>query len=268
MQIKVSLVALATIATVAAQAGTVYNNIPSTLDPNYVSQGFEATSTYELGDRVGLAGTDRLLSSATVTMSDWAIHSDYTGIGDATGFDHALTMNIYAAGPGDSVGALLGTKTQTFHMLWRPENNPGDNSYWVGPDNNHYHGIAFNCTFDLSTLGLTVPNTIIYGLAYNTADYGANPTHASGPYNSLNYALGGTTTVGTDVDPDEAYLNSTWAGAYTDNGAGGLGTFRRDTGWTGFAPMVQFNAVPEPASMAVLGMGAIAFLRRRKTAKK
>ncbi len=247
-----------------AQAGTIFNNIPGSLAPNYASLGYEATSTQEFGDKITFGGGGRELTAATVTMSDWARASDYAGVGDATGYDHDLTINIYAAGAGDAVGPLLGTKTQTFHMLWRPENNPGDNSVWIGPDSQPYHGIAFNCTFDLTSLGLTSPDTIIYGLSYNTADYGVSPIHAPGPYNSLNFGLGGVTTVGTDVDPDSAYWNTSFAGNYTDGGLGGVGTFRKDTNWLPYAPMVNFQAVPEPASMAALGLGVLALIKKRR----
>jgi hypothetical protein len=33
---------------------------------------------------------------------------------------------------------------------------------------------------------------------------------------------------------------------------------------TTFADVTPFNAIPEPASLALLGLGALAFLRRRR----
>ena len=40
---------------------------------------------------------------------------------------------------------------------------------------NCYNGFAFNITFDMSSLNLTLPNDIIVGVAYNTQTYGARP---------------------------------------------------------------------------------------------
>src|SRR6478735_8957236 len=62
----------------AIGASVVYNAIPNPLPPNVASVGYEATSTSEFGDYVHLAGTNRGLGAVTVTMSDWALHSDYT----------------------------------------------------------------------------------------------------------------------------------------------------------------------------------------------
>jgi len=47
-------------------------------------------------------------------------------------------------------------------------------------------------------------------------------------------------------------LNSTWTGAYCDNGADGTGSFRLDSPtsacWTGYVPAVQFTAGTPPAT--------------------
>ena len=64
--------------TTALSATVVYDATPNPVPPNVVSLGFEATSTSEFGDYVHLAGTDRVLNTVTVTMSDWALYSDYS----------------------------------------------------------------------------------------------------------------------------------------------------------------------------------------------
>jgi parallel beta-helix repeat protein len=63
-------------------------------------------------------------------------------------------------------------------------------------------------------------------------------------YDSLNVGAASTTPgVGTDDDPNGVVQNSSWAGAYCDNGTSGTGTFRVDSGcWAGFNPLVRFNA--------------------------
>ena len=95
--------------------------------------------------------------------------------------------------------------------------------------------MAFNIEFNLSTIG-TVPDEFIYGIAYDTQSYGNPPMGTAGPYNSLNVGLidtptySGQPTVGTDVESDAVFWNTSQRPFYTDLGAGGTGTFRRDTG--------------------------------------
>jgi hypothetical protein len=92
----------------------------------------------------------------------------------------------------------------------------------------------------------------------------------NGPYNSLNVglndAVGGGITAGS-TDLDRVFWNTTYAPYYADGGAGGVGIFRETWGWTGYNPMAQINAVPEPTTMAALGIGAFAAIRRRKKSK-
>lgn len=235
-----------------AQVGTpVYNNIPNPLPPNVPSVGFQATSTAEWGDNVFLGGTARRAGSATITMSDWAKHSNYPTM-DPAGFTHPITLNIYLvdhSGPNPALGAQIATITKSFLIPWRPEADPlcsGDR--WKASDNQCYSGFAFKITFDLRSLGLTLPNELIFGVAYNTNTWGYHPIGLPGPYESLNVGcanangVGVPPSVGVDVEPDATFWNTSFAGFYSDGGAGGVGIFRRDTGWTDFAPAVQFTA--------------------------
>src|SRR5688500_16515820 len=115
------LVVLAATQAMAQVGTTVYNHIPTPLPPDVSSVGFQATQTAGFGDHVFLAGTDRRAATATVVMSDWALHSSYPSM-PAAGFNHPVTLNIYAVdhtGPNPALGALLGTVTQTFLIPWR-----------------------------------------------------------------------------------------------------------------------------------------------------
>ena len=227
-------------ATSAGAVGSdVYNATPSPLPPNVASLGFEATSTSEFGDHVSLAGTNRVLNSVTVTMSDWALYSDYATdaryTGNSTTWTHPITVNVYSGhlGAGGVPDTLLATKTQTVTIPWRPAATPTCGTAWKAGDGQCYNGIAFNATFDLSGLNVTLPNDVIVSVAYNTADYGAAPIHMAGPYNSLNVGVPTSQTVatGSDVDTGSVFWNTSFAGFYADGGTAGVGTFREDTNW-------------------------------------
>jgi hypothetical protein len=232
----------------------VYDNIPKPLPPNVPSQGFQCCQTAEFGDYVRLAGTARRPLSATVLMSDWAKHSEYPLL-DNTGFTHPITLNLYAVDNSSgtpALGALLGTVTQSFLIPWRPEADPScsGGTAWKANDGKCYNGFAFTIKFDLTSLALTLPDNVIFGVAYNTNTWGYHPIGASGPYESLNVGLAGNSPyVGTDVEPDAVFWNTLYAPNYTDLGAGGVGKFRRDTGWTGSSPAVSITTVfPTPTN--------------------
>jgi hypothetical protein len=221
----------------ALAVGAAYDATPNPLPPNVASVGFEATSTSEFGDYVHLAGINRDLKTVTVTMSDWALHSDYPPY-PAAGWSHPITINVYSnnLGANGAPDTLLATKTETISIPWRPEADstcPGGTA-WRAGNGNCYNGFAFNATFDLSGLNVTLPNDVIVGVAYNTADYGVSPIGTPGPYNSLNVGTpnGQTASVGTDDNGDNVFWNTSFAGFYADGGAGGVGIFRQDTNWS------------------------------------
>jgi hypothetical protein len=111
------------------------------------SLGFQATSTDEFGDFVHLGGTDRVLQTVTVTMSDWALYSDYTSdgrySGNAATWTHPITVNIYSNPDGDGTpNVLLATETQTVTIPWRPAADPTcpGGSAWRAGDGQCYNG--------------------------------------------------------------------------------------------------------------------------------
>jgi hypothetical protein len=242
---------------------TVYNNIPNSAPGNVPSIGFEATSASEFGGQMGLDGTQRKDPTVTVLMSSWACKSGTWNGGNCitnpgSTFTHPVTLNIYNVNNDDSVGSLIATKTQTFTMPYRPTADDGTNcnaasgtagEWWDG--HNCYNGKAFPIKFDLD--GVTLPDDVIIGVAYNTSDYGAQPmgtgtachsTPQGCPYDSLNVGTNPTPSVG-DAQPtaDDAYYNTSFAGFYCDSGAGGSGTFRLDVGcWTGYLPAIKVEA--------------------------
>jgi hypothetical protein len=245
----------------ATATPVVYNSIPSPTDGNYASQPFQAQQASEFGDKVTLTSAGAL-HSATIEMSSWACQTG-SGATCATTpgatFAHPITFNVYAPGPGPSgVGALLQTKTQTFNIPYRPSadvGNCGPGGAWYSvADAACYNGFATPITFDLTTgttpaAPVSLPSTIIWSVAYNTQTYGSSPLGVDGPYNSLNVALNDVSgpSVGTDVDPNGAFIDTQTAGVYCDGGANGTGTFREDTGcWAPYVPMAKLTQLTQP----------------------
>ncbi len=261
MRFTVAITALVLAASVGS-ADTIYNSIASPLAGSYPSVGYQATQATEFGDRVSFGGAARDLTTVSVTMVNWARHEDYNVGGQyydqgqwvGNGFNHDLTFNIYAAGTGTNHGALLASVTQSTFIEYRPTG-------WG------FNGYAQNVSFDFSSLNVVLPEDVVWGMYYNTQTYGASPLGINGPYNSLNVglntALDGGVTVGS-TDLDKVFYNTSTAGWYTDGGVAGVGIYREDTAWTGYNPMVQFNAVPTPGALALMGLGGLAAARRRR----
>lgn len=252
-----------------AEAAVVYDNVPSPLPGNVVSEAFQATSTSEFGGQIRLDGTERQDPSVKVTMSSWGCQSLPGGVCTSTAgatFSHPLTLNLYSVLPSGEPGGLIASVTQTFAIPYRPTSDPG-----CGPSSNPgggwsptsppdcYSGIASNVTFDLSGRGISLPDRVIATLAYRTSNYGkpalgTQPCSSSPqgcPYDSLNVGLNGPPTVGSLPRPDDTYADSTWTGAYCDNGAAGTDALRLDPGcWYStnpgdgdYQPAIQVSAV-------------------------
>lgn len=240
---------LAVAAGAASAAGTViYNNIPSPLPGNVPSQAFEATSTSEFGGQIELGGANLSTDKVTVAMSSWACQEGGAEDGSCVSapgakFTWPVTLHIYAVGAGNTVGTQVGLLTKTFSMPYRPSANNlkcTGNGGWYKMGS-CFHGKLFKISFSL--MGVAIPAKAIVSVSYNTSDYGAAPTGCTGanacPYDSLNVGVTGNATIGTQPQPNDAYISSTWGGAYCDNGASGTGTFRFDPGcWAGTQPEI------------------------------
>ena len=235
---------LTAVVDIALQPPTVpvFDTIPDVLPPNLPSQPFQAQQTAEFGDQIALApGTGRHPVEATVVMVTWATDA----------YSHPITLNLYGVSGGTLAPA--GTRTQTFDIPARPAGDPtcpntgyGAGFAWRASDGKCYNGLAFTITFDLSGLDIVLPDSLAYGIAYDTNTWGYSPVGQPGPYDSLNVAVIGdgstipstTPSVGTDPDPDTV-LRNYWNFSSAPAGYTGL---EAETDWTGYAPAVEFFA--------------------------
>lgn len=223
-----------------------YNSTFIPLPPNAASIGYHATATAEFGDLVRLSGAAHYIDCVLVTMTSWAIRSDYPGAAPF-GFSHPVTLKIYAVDRSTGLprpADVLATVTRTFLIPWRPEPDPASNSAlrpWRASDGNFYTGLAFNATFDLGPLARSLPDEVIFGVSFNTQHHGPAPLGVPGPYNALHVALNTQPPApGADVEPDAVFWHTGLASHYADGGVAGVNRFRRDTGWSSRKPAVRF----------------------------
>lgn len=241
----------------AVKASVVYNStIPNGPRSNLPSVGAEAYAFNEFGNEITLAGTARSLTSVSVTMSSWACvqgtwHAGNCSTPSGATFSQPITLNIYD--PSDTVTPIA-SATQTFAVPYRPSASvkcTGANAgkWYQSSSKTCFNGLADNVTFSFS--GVTLPDTVVYGIVYNTSHFGPAPqgeatacyaTAAGCPYDSLNIALStdDDVTAGSSAS-GTVWQNSPSPGQYCDDGP--AGTFRADSGcWAPYVPAVQFKA--------------------------
>lgn len=253
----------------AAAGNVIFDNSPATVPSNLPSYGPEAYYFNEWGAGVTFpVSGPRKLATATVTMSSWACQSGSWDAGNCATtpgatFTAPMTFNVYNVGAGNTVGTKIATQTQTFVLPYRPSADPG---HCPADPNNYapnavkwfdgatcYNGKAANITFTFS--GETLPDSVIFGISYNTSTNGYAPVGAGngGPLDSLNVATYPGTGVGT---PAVAPSVGTWLpdglSVYAANSVagGGSGLFTGPTtsvssqmnGFGGYMPAVQITA--------------------------
>jgi hypothetical protein len=245
----------------------IYKSTVTPLPGNLPSVGAEAYSFNEFGDEVTFAGTHRNVKKAIVTLSSWGCESGHWNTADCSTtpgdtFSVPITLNIYHAssknGSGQYLpGSLIATVTQTFAVPYRPSASPlctgADAGKWFKNGQGCFNGLAKNVTFKFPFRNVD-PDTVVYGIAYNTTHYGYNPIGESAPcytgpggcpYDSLNIALSPAVTVGSQAHPGTVFQNAAYQADYCD-GTPAVGTFNLDSPtmacWAGYVPAIQFSA--------------------------
>ena len=214
-----AVLAWATASAGAVSLTPVYSNIPATLPGNVPSEAFEATSTSQFGGEVELAGPTLNTTKVSVALSSWACQSGGAEDGSCVTtpgakFEWPVTLHIYTAGGGDSVGTQIASLTKTFKMPYRPSASPkctGESAGGWYRKGECFHGRLFKITFTMR--GVTLPSKAIISVSYNTSDYGSEPqrpkpcnaTTAGCPYDSLNVGL---TEPANEAKPEPVALSS------------------------------------------------------------
>lgn len=192
-----------------------YANItPETRIDNTPSLGYAATGTTEFGSQIafGREGGVTDPSAVEVLMSVWTCETGEWNAGCSTvdplaTFAAPLTLNVYAVGSENSVGALLATQSKTFDLNYRPTADPtcGSPTQFKAADGHCQNGSPQGVVFDGITGAL--PHRVIVSVAFTP----------SGPTDSLNVGVEGPPSIGTN--PLEAregvYWNSLWFGNKT-----------------------------------------------------
>lgn len=223
-----------------------YNNFDNPLAYNYVSIGIEANDVTRFGAWI------QFINNASVSITQFStvlsVHASHSSnpTYPANGFNVTAYVSFYNVAFNATgsviVGSLIYTQSDLIILPWKPENNGScpSNTTWMDPNGICRTGITAVVTWNFTT-PVTLPGQVIYGFGIATSTLGFPPVGAVGPWDSVNIAL--TTlnaTTGIDMRPQYDFINSTATFAYSDNGAGGLGTFRIDTVSDGFNPFAQF----------------------------
>jgi len=263
-----------------------YNAIPfGVVNCGPPSEAFEGTATNEFGDEVGLAGTAKELVSLNVVFNSYgcSVKGNWskgttdpcvTNSGDT--FDVPITATIYTGDDCHAGACIPGGEiahvTPTFTIPYRPSADavkcPGnvsgsgaeDGSQWFNP---LAKGGAGGCQYSIVKVltfnfpsNITLPDKVIWTVAFNTTHSGYNPTGSPGTdscfttfpggcgYDSLNVgtlSFPGAPYAGTDVDEDVAF-RSFWIGNYPPPyGNGTLQKLESETGWMGFRPLGEIT---------------------------
>lgn len=217
----------------------------------HYTQAYAAWQVVEAGGKIGFAGSAREAASATVQMRTGPNGSP------AVAGDFVMTLNFYAVNSDGTVGANIGARTQTFSAPAGSGTTPITQRPY------------FDCTFDLSGLGLVLPDEVYFGVAF---DYNQNVTTQSLNISLWNYGAnpGGFNPADWFGDPTVAFLDGPQVKVGTDLLTGIWGrtsdgnTYGGSPWYHGLTPNMTIAAVPAPGAFALLGLAGLTGKRRRR----
>jgi hypothetical protein len=250
-----------------AAGEVIYSNVPPHVAGLPVLL-YESWSASELGGEVGFAGSARKDPTVSFLLASYACQSGHAGSCRTTpgaSFSWPLTLEIYEAGAGASMGSRVAKVTRKFAIPYRPSASRSC------PDEGWTQGFGPECSFALmhevsfSLPGTTLPKSAVVALAFDTQNYGSSPTGKSGPYDSLGLAVdadymchkpnrrtghcepGGylnlnrsEPAVGSNPLPEQVFINTTYEPLVCGGPAGSFGA----TGdcWSHEQPVIEVRA--------------------------
>jgi hypothetical protein len=204
----------------------VYDSIPAgPLSSKFSSLGIQPNHELEFGDGVNLTQTGNVHTVSWILRSfgcESRLSATQCVTTPGATFSVPITTNIYAVDPTAStkVGALLGTRTQTFNIPYRPSSAPGR-----CPSNVDYffdtvsgtcaNGLGVRVDLTFPTGSVALPSPAIFTITFNTTTFGYSPIGTSTAcwtssgncgYDQLNISastLGGP--VGSAYDPNSVF---------------------------------------------------------------
>jgi hypothetical protein len=232
-----------------AQAqSTVYDSLTDARLLNTV--GLSANNLQEFGDLISFAGTDRLLNTVELGVTQF----NYVGFQP---YDVTMTLNLYET---SNTTTPFATSQVIFNI--------------------DQAGLYEPIPFDFSGTNVVLPDTIFYGISYDTSKNSALPP---GPYDALNIAQwcyclppggdGRAIPIGVDVGNAGSIAAGTFQSFVYGRKNGTWAALGANDGLNGVTPAIRFYAdsttvapIPEPETYALMlaGLIAVGVAARRK----
>ncbi len=168
-------------------------------------------------------------------------------------------INVNVAGPSEwqAPGQLHGTDHGSYAYLFSPDLGGGHGNLFNGLLTLDYYstGTGDQDPFIVlmsSTAFLVLENTIIGANALEPYSFALNSGSGEWYFNSSQYYNGGSAVAATDADFQAVLADLRHIGVSSDIVGGGDNVY-----------LDNVNAVPEPATLAILAIGALAARRRK-----
>lgn len=230
---------------------------------------YESWSSSELGGEVSFAGSARKGATVSFLLGSYACqqgHAASCRTNPGASFSWPLTLEIYEAGAGASMGSQVARVTHTFAIPYRPSASRRchDEGWTQGYGPECSFALMHRVSFSLPA-STELPKSAVVALAFNTQNYGSSPAGKGGPYDYLGVAVdanyvcklpnrrlhrceaggyrnlgGGQASVGSIPLPEQVFINTTYEPLVCGGPAGSFGA--TGTCWSHEQPVIEVRA--------------------------